>query len=148
MKTDSRPLLVHGSAFAGPGALLSMTAWIIGIVATAAGMVWLAGPDPWLAALLKPTWMPPAWLFAPAWTAQYVLMVIGLWLVHTQHDADVAARHGATRLFLLQLALNLAWAPLFFGLHLPLLAFFDIFLLWSVILWTALAFGKIRALAG
>lgn len=51
-------------------------------------------------------------------------------------------------LFGLQAVLNLAWSPIFFGLRSPGLAFLDISLLWLAVLWTTVAFGRIRPLAG
>jgi tryptophan-rich sensory protein len=47
-------------------------------------------------------------------------------------------------LFLVQLALNAAWSPLFFGLKNPGLAFANIALLWLAILATLVAFWKAR----
>jgi tryptophan-rich sensory protein len=49
----------------------------------------------------------------------------------------------ALALYLLQLILNGLWMPLFFGLKMPLLAFFEIVLLWSVILLTILSFARV-----
>ncbi len=51
-------------------------------------------------------------------------------------------------LYLVQLLLNAAWSPLFFGLHSPALAFADIVLLWLALAATTLAFWKVSRLAG
>ncbi len=126
----------------------ALAAWIIVIVAAGWGVGVLFAPDAWFAQLSKPSWNPPGALFGPVWTMLYVLMGVSIWLVRKQADASVDERRVATRLFLLQLALNLAWTPLFFGLHNPLLAFVDICMLWGVVLWMAVEFGKIRPLAG
>ena len=43
----------------------------------------LTGPDAWFAALRKPSFNPPSWLFAPIWTALYVLIAIAGWRVRS-----------------------------------------------------------------
>jgi translocator protein len=100
-------------------------------------------PGPWYAALRKPAWNPPNWIFAPVWTVLYALMATAVWLVWRQ--AGVAP---ALALFLGQLALNAAWTWLFFGLRRPGLALAEIAALWLALVATALAFGAIRPLAG
>lgn len=130
------------------GSLWALPVWVVGIVAAGAGVGLLFAPDAWFAGLNKPTWNPPGWLFGPVWTLLYALMGASIWLVRRQTSASVDARRNATRLFLLQLLLNLGWTPIFFGLHSPLLAFIEICLLWIAVLWTAVELGKIRALAG
>jgi tryptophan-rich sensory protein len=64
-------------------------------------------------ALVRPSWAPPAWLFAPVWVTLYTLMGIAAWLVWRTG----AGRRGALAWFAIQLALNAAWTPVFFGLH-------------------------------
>jgi len=100
-------------------------------------------PGAWYAALRKPSWTPPSWLFAPAWTLLYAMMAVAAWLVWRQTGFS-----GEVGLFVLQLALNAAWSWLFFGLHRPALAFADIVALWLAILATLVAFWAVRPLAG
>jgi translocator protein len=94
----------------------------------------------WFPTLVKPSFNPPAWLFAPVWTTLYVMMAVAAWLVWL--------RKGSLVLFYVQLALNFAWSLLFFGLHSPALALVDIVALWIAILLTLLAFWKIDRRAG
>lgn len=71
--------------------------------------------QPVYAALAKPTWAPPPWLFGPVWTVLYVLMGTSTYLVVSRTEGR--ARRIALSVFALQLALNFAWTPVFFGLQ-------------------------------
>ncbi len=51
-------------------------------------------------------------------------------------------------LFIAQLVLNALWSWLFFGLNRPDLAFFEIILLWGLILATMILFWRVRPAAG
>lgn len=67
----------------------------------------------WYASLSKPAFAPPNWVFAPVWTALYILMAFAAWRVWKKtglHSLEMVA-------FVLQLALNLGWSVVFFGLH-------------------------------
>jgi tryptophan-rich sensory protein len=51
-------------------------------------------------------------------------------------------------LFMVQLGFNVAWSILFFGLHMPGLAFGEIVILWFAILATTIAFWRLTPIAG
>ncbi|HEU0035952.1 MAG TPA: TspO/MBR family protein [Kofleriaceae bacterium] len=63
--------------------------------------------------LARPSWAPPGWVFGPVWITLYTLMGIAAWLVWRTGDG----RRPALTWFAIQLALNAAWTPVFFGLH-------------------------------
>lgn len=96
----------------------------------------------WYAALNKPAFNPPSWLFAPVWITLYTLMGIALFLVWRRGWEKPAVR-SAIGLFALQLLLNALWSPLFFGLHWLLPALVEIVLLWIFILLTMRRFRKL-----
>src|SRR4051794_39218769 len=73
------------------------------------------GSNLWFASLHKPPLMPPAWMFGAAWTFLYILL--GLSLAMVLHARGAKSRQKAVRLFGVQLALNLAWPPVFFAFH-------------------------------
>ena len=100
----------------------------------------------WYAALAKPSWNPPNWIFGPVWSVLYLCMAIAAWLVWRQGGLAGAATPLA--LFAVQLVLNLAWSWLFFGFENPGLAFVDIVLLWAAIAATMVAFWFRSAIAG
>ncbi|MEO8000548.1 MAG: TspO/MBR family protein [Arenimonas sp.] len=127
---------------------LSLVFWIAFVLGLGSSMALFFGPDAWFQTLAKPTWNPPSWLFGPVWTVLYILLGISAWMIRRNTSASPADRSYAMLLFCLQLALNLSWTPIFFGLHQPALAFVEICILWLAALSTALAFGKISSTAG
>ena len=94
--------------------VFGLVAWLgLSFSAALTGM-WFP-PDSWYAALEKPGWNPPAWIFGPVWTLLYFLMGVAAWLVWSRRGWRA---HGLPLAwFLAQLALNALWTPLFFGLH-------------------------------
>jgi benzodiazapine receptor len=103
-------------------------------------------PGTWYASLAKPDWTPPNAVFAPVWTVLYILMAVAAWLVWRQVGFKGASV--ALTLFIAQLALNALWSYLFFGANRPDLAFFEIVVLWTVILIVALLFWSEVRIAG
>ncbi len=104
-----------------------------------------AMPGHWYASLNKPSWNPPSWIFGPVWTALYLMMATAAWLVWRR--GGWAEQRRALTLYVVQLALNAAWTPLFFGLKMPGLAFAEILLLLTAIVLTVLAFYRAIAAA-
>lgn len=86
-------------------------------------------PGPFYAALTKPVWTPPDWLFPPVWTALYVMIGLAGWIVWRAQGLGTALW-----LWLVQLALNMAWSWVMFGRKQIDVALFDIAALWVVIL--------------
>jgi tryptophan-rich sensory protein len=101
-------------------------------------------PGEWYERLNKPSWRPPNWLFAPVWSALYLMIAVAGWLVW--RSAGLAAA-GALALWLGQLVLNAAWSPAFFGLRRPDLGLVVISALWLAIVATVIAFTGISVWA-
>jgi benzodiazapine receptor len=101
---------------------------------------------PWYAGLVKPSFNPPNWVFAPVWTTLYVLMAFAVWRILRLPEAS-AERRFALTLFFLQLALNAAWSWMFFGAHNPLLGAINIVPQLFVILATVVAFHRLDRIA-
>ena len=104
------------------------------------------GLGPWYDGLAKPSWNPPSWAFGPVWTTLYVLMAVAAWLVWRARGRKGAKV--ALTLYSTQLALNLFWPGIFFGLRRPGPAFFEVAALWLVLAATVVAFARIRWRAG
>ena len=69
----------------------------------------------WYRELDRPAWAPPGWLFGPVWLTLYTMMGVAAWLVW--RTGASARRREALMWFGIQLALNAAWTPVFFGLR-------------------------------
>lgn len=102
-----------------------------------------AMPDAWYFALAKPTWTPPPWVFGPAWTLLYASMAVAAWMVWKRGGWGRPLQW-----WTLQLLLNAAWSPVFFGLHQVGLALVVIAALWLAIAATIAAFARVDRRAG
>ena len=91
---------------------------VIGQVATYPNL------EPWYAGLLKPTFTPPNWVFAPVWTSLYALMAFAFWRI--LRTPDTSRRRTAIMLFALLLVANAAWSWMFFGANSPILGLINI----------------------
>lgn len=103
-------------------------------------------PGAWYAALEKPSWNPPNWLFGPVWTLLYTAMAVAAWMVwkqRTEHDVRLALGFWGA-----QLVLNALWSWLFFGRHAMGLALIEILTLLTFIVVTCVLFWRLRPAAG
>ena len=104
-------------------------------VAAAGGAATATSVTTWYAGLAKPAFNPPNWVFAPVWTALYLMIALAGWRVWRRR-ARAEARH-ALALWALQLALNLCWSLVFFGARMIGAALAEIAVLLAAILATA-----------
>jgi len=127
--------------------IIGLIGWLIlTFIAAAIGSAASAESGLFYQQIFRPEWAPPAWLFAPVWTALYTLMGISAWIVW-RVDGFRSARI-ALSLFILQLVFNAIWTWIFFVWKQGALAFVEILVLWALILCTTIAFWRVRILAG
>jgi tryptophan-rich sensory protein len=106
---------------------LSLAAFICAVlVAAAFGATFK--PGPWYAALAKPAWTLPNWVFAPVWSLLYAMIAIAGWTAWRRQGAGPAIA-----VWYVALVLNAAWSWLFFGQHRIGGALVDIAALWCAI---------------
>ena len=120
--------------------IIPQLAGVIGSVFTAPNI------QGWYAGLNKPWFVPPNWLFAPAWTTLFILMGLALFLVWERGWANIRGRPGQA--FGVQLVLNVLWSVLFFGLRSPLLGLIGIAVLWVAIAYNIRVFWRVRKASG
>jgi translocator protein len=100
----------------------------------------------WYAALDRPPGTPPNAVFGPVWTVLYAMMGIAFALVWHRAPAGPVKRR-ALAVFFIQLGLNLAWTPVFFGAHQLAAALAVIVLLILAIVVTIVRFRPLDKLA-
>jgi len=123
-----------------------LAAWLLVCFAVAAlGATASIEAASFYAQLVRPSWAPPGWLFAPVWSALYLCMAVAAWLVWRARGFDGA--RAALALFLVQLCANALWSWLFFAWRLGALAFVDVVVLWALISATLLAFWRVQRFA-
>jgi benzodiazapine receptor len=123
----------------------------------------------WYKGLSKPSFNPPNWIFGPVWTTIFVLMGISLYLVwikkwEPKHKFDKKKtkpwnplsekffagewkRINIILIFSTQLVINILWSVIFFGMHSPGVAFFEILMLWFAIMFTIINFYRVSKTA-
>lgn len=105
---------------------------LIGFVS---GIVTHASVDSWYAALEKPAFTPPNWVFAPVWTLLYILMGIAAGLVWARGFYHLWVKT-ALYYFGFQLLFNGLWSIVFFGFRQPFAALLVILVLAVLIILT------------
>ena len=96
----------------------------------------------WYVTLAKPPIAPPGWVIGAVWTVLFFLMGISFFLVLEEDRSRPEVRQ-AIGLFGAQLALNVLWSALFFGLRSPALALVEMLVLWIAIAATLRQFLQI-----
>ena len=99
----------------------------------------------WYASLAKPALNPPDWVFPVAWSVLYVLLGVVLALLLNARGAHL--RTPALIVFFVQLAANLAWSPLFFGMHQVVVALVVVGLMVGLTMLMTILFSQVRGLA-
>jgi tryptophan-rich sensory protein len=107
----------------------------------------LTDVGPWYESLRFPSWRPPNWLFAPAWTLIFVLIAAS-GVMAFERAPDDATRAWLLGLFAINAVLNVLWSGLFFKLRRPDFAFYELLVFWLSILALVLVIGRISPLAG
>ena len=97
----------------------------------------------WYAALAKPSFSPPDWVFAPVWTTLYVLMGVAAARVWKQTGFGLGIAF-----WMVQLGLNFCWSAIFFSLHQIFWALVEMGALWLAVLATLVLFARRERIAG
>lgn len=89
----------------------------------------------WYVTLNKPGFTPPNEIFAPVWTALYILMGVSAGIVWSKGYHHIWVKTALYH-FVFQLLFNALWSIVFFGLKNPLLGLVVILILLTLIMLT------------
>ena len=68
--------------------------------------------EPWYSEIILPSFNPPSWVFAPIWTALYIMMSAAIWKIWINlFDLKIL------KLYFIHLFFNSTWSIIFFGFH-------------------------------
>lgn len=139
--------MVAETSRARPRSLVALAVSVLAVVAASAlgGLATSSAADDY-GRLEQPGFAPPSWVFGPTWTVLYLLMAVAAWLVWRTGPSPDTRR--ALTLYAVQLVLNAAWTPLFFGLGWRGIAFFELGALLLVLIATVVLFWRRSAVAG
>ena len=87
--------------------LITYSASLIG------GMATIGFKEPWYSLLIKPSYNPPDWIFAPIWTTLYLMMTIAIWIFWHSKEKDM----NTVYIYFIHLIANTTWSVVFFVFH-------------------------------
>ena len=96
--------------------------------------------DPWYSQLVKSDFNPPDWIFAPVWTALYLMMTLAIWFFWHSKNRNLSTVY----LYFIHILFNTTWSIVFFGLHQILLALFVLIGLILMIIILMLRFKRVN----
>lgn len=110
----------HGSRFALSAVPPSIW-WILGHNVLGVTPAFVVAPATkqggWYRKINLPSWNPPDWLFGPVWTFLYSCMGIAVSKIYSTSKISSTTKTLLLLFWLIHFALNLSWAPTFFGLQ-------------------------------
>ncbi|WP_418286585.1 TspO/MBR family protein [Halorubrum sp. DTA46] len=136
----------HTRRFDRRDALLVLAAAVAVNLLGALGVPFTATESAWFAGLELPSYYPPNWAFGVVWPVLYALIGAAAALVYLAGRNGEASR-GAVRvalaLFGVQLVVNIAWSPVFWGLERADLGLVVLGLLLPLVVATIVAFDRV-----
>jgi len=95
------------------------------------GLVTSLYKEPWYSTIVKPTFNPPDWIFAPIWIFLYLAMSVAIWLIWINPKRSEKVIY----LYFIHLLINGSWSLFFFGLHLILVSLIIIGIIIFFVIW-------------
>ena len=87
--------------------------------------------EPWYSELVKPSFSPPDWIFAPVWITLYLLMGFAIWLIWLNPKKT----QKVFTIYFTHLFVNASWSITFFAFHQVLASLLIIALIIFLVIW-------------
>ena len=95
------------------------------------GLVTISYKEPWYSQLVKSSYNPPDWIFAPVWTTLYLMMTFAIWLFWLSKKRDMNTIY----IYFIHILFNTTWSVIFFAFHNILLALVNLMILiWLIVI--------------
>jgi tryptophan-rich sensory protein len=94
------------------------------------GLATISYKEPWYSQLVKSSYNPPDWIFAPVWTTLYLMMTFAIWLFWLSKKRDMNTIY----IYFIHILFNTTWSVIFFAFHNILLALINLMILiWLIV---------------
>ena len=77
------------------------------------GLATINFKEPWYSLIIRPSFSPPDWVFAPVWTTLYFMMALAIWLFWHSSNRDMKTVY----IFFFHIIVNTTWSITFFVFH-------------------------------
>jgi tryptophan-rich sensory protein len=107
------------------------------------GLATIGFKEPWYSLIIKPSFNPPDWIFAPVWTTLYLMMTISIWIFWHSKNRDMKTIY----FYFIHLFFNTTWSVVFFVYHNMLLALVVLIILIISIFILIIRFKRVNMLS-
>ena len=107
---------------------------------TIGGLATIGFKEPWYSSIIKPSFNPPDWIFAPVWTMLYLFMTIAIWMFWHSKNRDLDTIY----IYLIHLIINTTWSIVFFVFHKIVLALIILVILIFLIVVLIVRFKRVN----
>ena len=77
------------------------------------GLATINFKEPWYSLIIRPSFSPPDWVFAPIWTTLYFMMTLSVWLFWHSINRDMKTVY----IYFIHIIMNTTWSITFFVFH-------------------------------
>ena len=107
------------------------------------GLATINFKEPWYSQLIKPSFNPPDWIFAPVWTTLYLMMTVAIWFYWHSKNRNM----NTVYIYFIHLIFNTTWSIIFFVFHNILLALIVLIMLIVLIIILIIRFKRVNLLS-